>query len=53
MAKDSLSSSACPFYRVVAPLMRLLHEAISKDGWAPARLLIASFNQYDMIEVSI
>ncbi len=38
--------------RVVAPLMRLLHEAISKGGWTAQRLLIASFNQYDMIEVN-
>lgn len=38
--------------RVVAPLMRLLHEAIAQKGWAPSRLLVASFNQYDMIEVN-
>lgn len=38
--------------RVVPPLMRVLHEAIASGGWAPSRLLIASFNQHHIgIEV--
>lgn len=38
--------------QVVAPLMRILHEAIESGGWHPTRLLVASFNQHDIgIEV--
>lgn len=53
-----LQSSGASLYldiktdRVVPPLMRVLHEAIASGGWAPSRLLIASFNQHHIgIEV--
>ncbi|CAM9588702.1 unnamed protein product [Choristocarpus tenellus] len=37
---------------IARPLMNEIHQAILHGGWEPSRLLVASFNQFDLLEVN-